>query len=103
MYYKKAVLKSFEHFTEKILMHEPLEIKLQAYSLKLLLEKGTCTGVFLENLPNILKHLFFAKHVLVTASVKYLFARQPQSPNVTIELVFCLLPTTIVRANISFF
>ena len=46
---------------------------------------------------------FFAKHVLVTASVKYLFARQPQSPNVTIELVFCLLPTTIVRANISFF
>ena len=83
-------------------MHEPLEIKLQAYSLKFLLEKGTCTGVFLENLPNILKHLF-AKHVRVTASVKYLFARQPQSPNVTIELVFCLLHTTIVRANISLF
>ena len=46
------------------------EIKLQAYSLILLLKKGSCQ-VFSYKICKIFSSTFFAKHVRVIASVKY--------------------------------
>ena len=99
LYNEKAVLKSFKNVTEKNLCMSFFSNKVAGLQPETFFEKGICTRVFQQVLPNILEH-FSAKHVRVTPA-KYSFVCHV---NLSRKMLPCFYRFTlnIFRTNISF-